>query len=29
VAVVEAVIEALEAGLRRAGQEPLEVDAML
>ena len=29
VAVVEAVIEALEEGLRSAGQEPTELEAML
>jgi polyphosphate kinase 2 (PPK2 family) len=29
VAVLEAVIEALEDGLRAAGQEPLEIEAML
>jgi polyphosphate kinase 2 (PPK2 family) len=29
VAVVEAVIEALERGLRDAGQEPIELEAML
>ena len=29
VAVVEAVIKALEDGLRSAGQEPIEIEAML